>query len=322
MLCTLPEDKKSHWSDHVSKVVHAYNCTKNKATGYSPFYLLFGHSPHLPIDLIFNTSPPSTPAKHREFVEEWKEAMQQAYKLASEKVSKSTTKSQSHYNRKASFTKLLPGDRVLVRNQETRGTGKLRAFWEDKVYIVTKQLDEDNPVYEVKPEEKKGKSKVLHRNLLLPCDHLPIPESTASPNNSRNEKKRTVQHKGKHHHNFLSNELPEYEDDLDSDNHKIPSFLPVNHPVQPALTINVPADQPQILTPPPTPVPSSPVHLHAEHTDDHVEPPLTPLPINASPIDNTTPNVVAPNPSDPEHVEEVPTCTSTANAITSIFVCL
>ena len=26
MLCTLPEDKKSHWSDHVSKVVHAYNC--------------------------------------------------------------------------------------------------------------------------------------------------------------------------------------------------------------------------------------------------------------------------------------------------------
>ena len=92
MLHTLPEDKKSHWSDHVSKMVHAYNCTKSEATGYSPFYLLFGRSPRLPIDLIFNTSPPSTPAKHREFVEEWKEAMQQAYKLASEKVSKSTTK--------------------------------------------------------------------------------------------------------------------------------------------------------------------------------------------------------------------------------------
>ena len=69
MLCTLPEDKKSHWSDHVGKVVHAYNCTNNEATGYSPFYVLFGRSPRLPIDLIFNTSSPSTPAKHREFVE-------------------------------------------------------------------------------------------------------------------------------------------------------------------------------------------------------------------------------------------------------------
>ena len=183
----------------------------------------------------------------------------------------------------------------------------MRAFWEDKVYLVTKQLDEDSTMYEVKSEEKKGKSKVLHRNLLLPSDHLPIPESIVSPKNSRNEKKRTVQHKGEHHHNSLSNEFPEYEDDRDSDNDEIPSFLPVNHPVQPALTINVPADQPQILTPPPTAVPSSPVHLHAEHTDDHVEPPLTPLPMNASTIDNTTPNVVAPNPSDLEHVEEVPT---------------
>ena len=73
MLRTLPEDNKSHWSDHVGKVVHAYNCTKNEATGYSPFYLLFGHSPRLPVDLIFNTSSPSTPVKHREFVDKWKE---------------------------------------------------------------------------------------------------------------------------------------------------------------------------------------------------------------------------------------------------------
>ena len=75
---------------------------------------------------------------------------------------------------------------------------------------------------------------------------------------------------------------------------------------KPALTINVPADPPQMLTPPPTPVPSSPVHLHAEHTDDHVEPPLTPLPMNASPVKNTTSNVVSPSPSDSEHVEEAP----------------
>ena len=32
----------------------------------------------------------------------------------------------------------------------------------------------DNPVYEVKPERKDGRKRLLHRNLLLPCDFLPL----------------------------------------------------------------------------------------------------------------------------------------------------
>ena len=60
MLRTLPKEKKSRWNEFVPKVVDAYNCTKRESTWYSPFYLLFGRSPRLLIDIILGTSPDST----------------------------------------------------------------------------------------------------------------------------------------------------------------------------------------------------------------------------------------------------------------------
>ena len=78
MLRTLPEKHKSRWRDHLNKVVHAYNCTKNDATGYAPFFLLFGRASLLPIDLMFNLKPPSGFSSYLEYVKKWRNAMSEA----------------------------------------------------------------------------------------------------------------------------------------------------------------------------------------------------------------------------------------------------
>ena len=85
MLRSLPAKYKSHWRDHLNKVVHAYNCTKHDATGYSPFLSLFGRPPRLPIDLMFGLKPPPGYSTYPEFVKKWRDAMSEAYQLASEK---------------------------------------------------------------------------------------------------------------------------------------------------------------------------------------------------------------------------------------------
>lgn len=74
-----------------------------------------------------------------------------------------------------SFVLLCPGDRVLVRNLTPRGgLGKLRAFWEEEIHVVVSRKSPESSVYDVKPESGRGKMRTLHRNLLLPCDYLPL----------------------------------------------------------------------------------------------------------------------------------------------------
>ena len=53
MLGTLPDDFQSKWTQHISILTYAYNCTHSNATGFSPYYLLHGRHPLLLIDIEF-----------------------------------------------------------------------------------------------------------------------------------------------------------------------------------------------------------------------------------------------------------------------------
>ena len=53
MLGTLPEKPKSTWREQVPTLIHAYNCTRNNVTDFSPYYLMFGRKPCLPIGILF-----------------------------------------------------------------------------------------------------------------------------------------------------------------------------------------------------------------------------------------------------------------------------
>lgn len=57
MLGTLQEEDKVNWRDHVQPLIHAYNVTKNDTTGFSPYQLMSGRQPNLPINVAFGLNP-------------------------------------------------------------------------------------------------------------------------------------------------------------------------------------------------------------------------------------------------------------------------
>ena len=83
ILWTLSETHKTNFKDNVNKLIHAYNCTVHESTGYSPFSLLFGRSPRLLIDIMFDLKNESGPSSYAEYVSKWKTPMQEAYSCAS-----------------------------------------------------------------------------------------------------------------------------------------------------------------------------------------------------------------------------------------------
>lgn len=172
MLGTLQPSQKQKWSQYVTSLVHAYNCTRNDATGYSPYYLMFGREARLPIDLCFGTSPDGAGCSdYLQYVDKLKSDLKRAYELAVTVANKSHGKNKRYYDNRVRDQVLEKGDRVLVRALGLPGKHKLGDKWRSDPYIVVEKLP-DLPVYRVKPEKGRGMVKTLHRDHLLPIGYL------------------------------------------------------------------------------------------------------------------------------------------------------
>ena len=174
MLGTLSDNRKADWKTGVGTVTHAYNCTQHEVTGYSPFYLMYGRHPRLPIDVLMGHDPNKSSPDYNTFVKSLKENLSEAYKLVQQRSSKKRLHQKSGYDKKQRGACLQTGDRVLVRKVGFQTKHKLANFWESDAYVILEQPNPGIPVFKVQKEDKTGRVKVLHRNLLLPIGSIPI----------------------------------------------------------------------------------------------------------------------------------------------------
>ncbi len=79
LLQTLPPEKKKRWPQHLPQLVYAYNTTVHGSTGMSPYYLLFGCEPKLPVDFLLNNQLEETVETPEQWIVEHQGRLQAAY---------------------------------------------------------------------------------------------------------------------------------------------------------------------------------------------------------------------------------------------------
>ena len=168
MIAKMDPEKRAKWPSHLGPILIAYNATRSLITGYSPYFLMFGHWPRLPVDLLF---PTMRQDENTRTTDEYVMSLYDKLKLALASVRDTTIleaqRQKRHYNRKAWVVELHLGDKVLVKLDAFRGQQrKLKNWWGDTLYTVVKGVADGIPAYEVENDVNK-KRQVLHRAWLL-----------------------------------------------------------------------------------------------------------------------------------------------------------
>ena len=169
MLGTLSAEEKSDWKSYLGCMTHAYNCTKHASTTYSPYYLMFGRHPRLPIDVEFGlpkSNSGDNSSKSR-YVQKLRRRLNYAFQKATKVANQQASKYKSSYDKSIKGPQLQEKDLVLVKIVAHKGRHKLQDKWEPEEYVVVEQPIAGTPVYRVQPVTG-GNIRTLHRNLLLP----------------------------------------------------------------------------------------------------------------------------------------------------------
>ena len=168
MIAKMDPDKRAKWPSHLGPILIAYNAIRSLITGYLPYFLMFGHRPRLPVDLLFPTVRRDENSQTTDkYVKSLYDKLKSALASARDTTILEAQGQKRLYDCKAGVVELHPGDKVLVKLDAFRGQQrKLKNRWGDALHMVVKRVADEIPAYEVENDANK-KRQVLHRARLL-----------------------------------------------------------------------------------------------------------------------------------------------------------
>eukprot|EP00794_Sanderia_malayensis_P005005 gene5005-5664_t len=155
------------WDKHIPLILFAYRVSPNATTGESPFYLLYGHEPRLPIDttlLIPDTNLSSSVAEHRERIVR---NLEEAQRIISSNTELAQQRMKLQYDKTSAPVRYDIGSKVWVYTPKSRkGLSKKLSHNYHAPYCIVAKL---SPVhFKLRTVDNCPVSVSVHANRLKP----------------------------------------------------------------------------------------------------------------------------------------------------------
>lgn len=118
LLKVLPPGKKRRWTNHFPQVLFAYNTTAHQSTGHSPYYLMFGRHPQLPVDFLLGAiDEEPVGGSIEEWIQEHQECLKSVYTSTKKHLEGAAVQRGHQHNAKVNAS-LIPAG-TLVYGKKT-----------------------------------------------------------------------------------------------------------------------------------------------------------------------------------------------------------
>ena len=190
MLAKYAAENHNSWDEYVPLVQWFINTTPSASTGESPFRILHGYDPVLPIDLsIEGCDDPHFAASLRD-------SHEQIRKSVLEKIKASQARNVKEYNSRHRIVQYKPGDFVLLfRHSTPQGLSRKLLSRYQGPFVILRQIGANNyEVLDVRPTTKNAKPENVSVTRLKPCPlrYPPVQPSSGEEENSVEESKQEV----------------------------------------------------------------------------------------------------------------------------------
>jgi len=172
MLTHYLDEYLNDWDDHLQPLIFAYNTAEHRMTSYSPFELLYGRQPKIPIDLFYKALQTNETTneninmdietKTNSYANQMKLDFDRVYSIVKQNNQIRMSKAKIYYDRKIRGAQFNVGDAVLIYNPKPKHT-KLQRKW-DGPYVVKARNNLDYIVQST--HTKRLKTENIHQNRL------------------------------------------------------------------------------------------------------------------------------------------------------------
>ncbi|XP_063059157.1 retrovirus-related Pol polyprotein from transposon 412 [Engraulis encrasicolus] len=166
LLRTLPVSRKRDWNTCLPQVLYCYNTTPHQSTGESPFLLMFGQEPRLPLDFLLGRVQDPVGGGVHEWLQEHQVRLQTAFDGARARLETAAARRKRNHDSQVRDAPLGEGQLVFLRNVGVRGRHKIQDLWSPVVYRVVKAPGAGGSVYTIAPVHSLDQTRHVHRSLL------------------------------------------------------------------------------------------------------------------------------------------------------------